>query len=95
MPDPDGPAHPVVGTDITVTCVDTGEPAFITADTRNPSYRNTAAAQADTDGDTCPDGAEDADHDGLFDPGETDPTLPESTTGCASIGPALPSTQAR
>jgi hypothetical protein len=36
----------------------------------------TKALRADTDGDGVPDGIEDADHDGVLDPGESDPRVP-------------------
>jgi outer membrane protein OmpA-like peptidoglycan-associated protein len=41
---------------------------------------------ADTDGDTLLDGDEDADKDGSFDPGETDPNTPDTDGGGANDG---------
>ncbi|MEM7249276.1 MAG: hypothetical protein AAF533_28445, partial [Acidobacteriota bacterium] len=82
--DPDGVACPAIGTDATAICASTGELAYIPAPTGDPNYRDTDAQAPitprvgsgyDTDGDTCADGDEDANHNGIFEMalGETDP----------------------
>lgn len=67
--DPDGPG-PLLGTDVTATCADTGGLAFVEdAD----SFTTTDPTLPDSDGDGCDDGDEDADRDGAVGVGETDP----------------------
>lgn len=72
-----GVVVPLPDTDITAPCADTGTLAFV-AD--GDASTRTSPILADTDGDGCDDGAEDANRNGVVDPGESDPLDP---AGCA------------
>jgi len=67
-----GVVLPDADTDLATACAGTGGSAFV-ADT-SPAT-TTDPLIADTDADSCRDGAEDADHDGAVDVGETNPRV--------------------
>jgi hypothetical protein len=67
-----GLVAPDADTDVTASCAGTGGRAFV-ADT--DALTTTDPRTADSDGDSCLDGAEDADHDGAVDAGESDPRV--------------------